>query len=181
MTAPAPNRAETSGPVSVELLLDESSELAVRSNWGALAARGMSSLAAHTGSSNRPHITLYSGASAELAEALSGAAVAVPVAIVIGAPILFGEGPRRVLARSVALSDALTELHAAVFDQLRDGSDNPRFRPGSWIPHVTIARRLQVASLDTALALLGPSIDATAVGIRLWNSQTRTVTLIAGR
>ena len=174
------------GPVSVELLLDEATERAVRADWDALADRGLSSLAAHVAPSNRPHISLYSGTTLDRAIALHGAAVEIPFGIRLGPPILFGAGPRRVLARSVVPSAALLGLHAAVVDQVRargadvDDDDDAAFLPGNWIPHVTIARRVQVSSLEVALGLLGPEVEGTVVGIRLWDSESRLATLLVG-
>ena len=172
------------GPVSVELLLDEATERAVRADWDALADRGLSSLAAHVAPSNRPHVSLYGGTTLDRAIALHGAAVEIPFGIRLGPPILFGAGPRRVLARSVVPSAALLGLHAAVVDQVRargaDVDDDAAFLPGNWIPHVTIARRVQVSSLEVALGLLGPEVEGTVVGIRLWDSESRLATLLVG-
>ena len=172
------------GPVSVELLLDEATERAVRADWDALADRGLSSLAAHVAPSNRPHVSLYGGTTLDRASALHGAAVEIPFGIRLGPPILFGAGPRRVLARSVVPSAALLGLHAAVVDQVRargaDVDDDAAFLPGNWIPHVTIARRVQVSSLEVALGLLGPEVEGTVVGIRLWDSESRLATLLVG-
>ena len=170
------------GPVSVELLLDEATERAVRADWDALADRGLSSLAAHVAPSNRPHVSLYGGTTLDRASALHGAAVEIPFGIRLGPPILFGAGPRRVLARSVVPSAALLGLHAAVVDQVRarGADDDDAFLPGNWIPHVTIARRVQVSSLEVALGLLGPEVEGTVVGIRLWDSESRLATLLVG-
>jgi len=44
--------------VSIELLLDPATEAAIPAEWNALAEAGLSSLAAHTAESNRPHVTL---------------------------------------------------------------------------------------------------------------------------
>lgn len=44
--------------VSIELLLDPATEDRVRDDWRCLADAGLSSLAAHTSPSNRPHVTL---------------------------------------------------------------------------------------------------------------------------
>ncbi|WP_260857304.1 hypothetical protein [Microbacterium sp. 1.5R] len=45
-------------PSAAELLFGPSAEAAIRAEWDALAAAGMSSLAAHTSASNRAHLTL---------------------------------------------------------------------------------------------------------------------------
>ena len=173
--------------VSVDLILSPELELAVRSEWDALAARGMSSLADHPGASNRPHITVHAGATEDRARALSGAALAVPLPVTLGMPLLFGSGPRRVLARSVVPSAALLALHAAVYEQLSDPASgdtdperDPWLAPGGWTPHVTLARRLRLDQLDEAAELVGGDLTGAVVGIRVWNPDTATVTTLAG-
>lgn len=196
--------------VSVELLLDEATERAVRAEWQALAAAGLSSLAAHTAPSNRPHVTLL--VRPELGPFAVAERAAFPV--VLGAPLLFGAGDRRVLARSVLPSRELLELHAAVHaaagpgaprvesggdapragagdDAPRAGSggdvsravagaDAPHTSPGEWMPHVTLARRLKVADLERALHLLGGELHGRALSLRRWDAASATVTDLGG-
>lgn len=171
--------------LSVELLLDARSEEAVREEWIALEARGFSSLAAHVSESNRPHISVFSSAVSIDTGLLSGADIAVPFEIRLGSPVLFGSGPRRVLARSVIPSLPMLELHTAVHRQLgpRAMTMSPgdsQLVPGSWMPHVTLARRLRLASLAEALELIGGDIHGQVVGVRRWDSESRTVTMLAG-
>ena len=185
---------QVTGPASVELLLDSTSEALVRADWEALEAEGLSSLAAHRASSNRPHITVVAGTTDAATEALAGAAIAVPFAVTLGPPILFGVGQRRVLARSVVPSAELLSLHAAVHEQavheqavheqavheqLGAATDSePRLRPGNWVPHVTLARRIRLDDLAKALDLLGDDITGQVVGVRRWNSETREITML---
>ncbi|MFB2583683.1 2'-5' RNA ligase family protein [Herbiconiux liukaitaii] len=239
--------------VSLELLLDEATEARIRSEWAALAAAGLSSLAAHTAPSNRPHITLLvreagpgleaqhlaarlAEARAEaglvegrLAESRAGAALVagrlaeaqseaslmagqladaqsdsaahsragagagalvLPLAVALGAPLLFGAGDRRVLARSVVPSAGLLRLHAAIHSLVGPGDDAPHTRPGEWTPHVTLARRLRLETLPQALTLLDAAPagadadsnadegDATATAARHWDSDTATATTL---
>jgi 2'-5' RNA ligase len=172
---------QMTGPASVELLLDSTSEALVRADWDALEAEGLSSLAAHRAASNRPHITVVEGTTDAATDALAGAAIAVPFAVTLGPPILFGAGPRRVLARSVVPSAELLSLHTAVHEQLGAASDSePRLRPGNWVPHVTLARRIRLDDLAKALDLLGDDITGQVVSVRRWNSETREITQLAG-
>ncbi|MCS5714083.1 2'-5' RNA ligase family protein [Herbiconiux sp. CPCC 205716] len=173
--------------VSVEAVFDAAAEAAVREEWAALAAAGMSSLAAHTSASNAPHLTL----AVRPAEGGFGpfalpeeVASLLPLPVVLGAPMLFGAGDRRVLVRSVLPSAGLLALHAAVHAHLAHpggsvavpGEDAPHTRPGEWTPHVTLARRLRLEQVPAALALLGPDIPAQIVALRHWNADTATVT-----
>ena len=165
------------GRTSVEVLFDSALEAMVRADWDALEAHGLSSLAAHRSASNRPHITMFEGTTDVAADALHGDALAVPFALKLGPPLLFGSGPRRVLARSVVPTAELVAMHAAIHDQLPAASDAHRMLAGNWMPHVTLARRIRLADLEQALELLGADADGLegeAVSLRRWNSETRT-------
>lgn len=159
--------------VSLELLLAPAVEARVRAEWQALADAGLSSLAAHTSPSNRPHVTIA------VRSALSfEAKLALPV-VTLGAPILFGTGERRVLARSVVPTAELLDFHSAVHALLGPGDDAPHTEPGEWMPHVTLARRLRVSQLPAALELL-EAVDGAEAGaaaaLRRWDAASATVT-----
>lgn len=161
--------------VSIELLLDDETEALVRADWERLAQAGHSSLAAHRAPSNRPHITLLVRAALEPISFAEAAAL-LPFSVALGAPILFPHDDRAVLARSVVLDNALLSMRRAVYEAAPPGEDAPHTEPDAWTPHVTLARRLRLASLDDALGLLGPELVGTAVALRRWDSSTRTVT-----
>lgn len=171
MRDPEPRR-----PVSsIELLLDRATEAAVRAEWDALAAHGMSSLAPHTSASNRPHVTLL--ARTDLAPFDAHALLERPsFAVTLSAPLLFGAGERRVLARSIVPSAELLDIHAAVHAGVGRGEDAPHTSPGSWTPHVTLARRLRIVDLAAALDHVAGEIHGRAVGLRRWDPETATVT-----
>jgi 2'-5' RNA ligase len=169
--------------VSLELLLDPDLEARIRAQWDALAGAGFSSLAAHTSSSNRPHITLVVRSSIPpLTRAQLDAAIALPLDLEIGDPILFGEGERQVLVRSVVPSPSLLELHAALHTLIGDGADDaPHTRPGEWVPHITLARRIRVADIPQALRLVNDAhtsspAAATATHLRRWDAESATIT-----
>lgn len=164
--------------VSLELLLDGASEQLVRSEWEALEARGHSSLAAHRSPSNRPHLTLAEGLDGSEVDAIDWTAFTLPLAVSLGAPVLFGSGDRRVLARSVTPTLALLELHAAVHSALSQA--DARTRPGDWMPHVTLARRVRLETLADALGCVGEEIPAQFITIRSWNPETRIIEVRAG-
>ncbi|MFJ4223326.1 2'-5' RNA ligase family protein [Microbacterium sp. NPDC089695] len=167
-------------PSSLELLLDPEAEAAVRAEWEALAALGVSSLARHTAASNRPHVTLVVRIDLPVPDAgVFTDLRAVP--ITLGAPVLFGSGDRRVLARSVVPSAELLEFHRAVHAAVGPGEDAPHTAPGSWTPHVTLARRLRVADLPTALDVVGGDIPTHARALRHWAPETATVTTVTER
>lgn len=174
MHEPEPRR-----PVSsIELLFAPGAEAAIRAEWDALAAAGMSSLAAHTSASNRPHLTLVArvGLPTLGAEVFDG----IPrFPLTLGAPLLFGSGDRRVLARSIVPTGELLALRSLVHDAVGPGADAPHTTPGEWMPHVALARRLRVVDLPAALDLLGGDIAAHAHVVRHWDPATTTITTLA--
>ncbi|MDN3310987.1 2'-5' RNA ligase family protein [Microbacterium oryzae] len=160
---------------SIELLLDASLEEAVRSEWQALADARLSSLAAHTSASNRPHVTLL--VREEVAQHTFAAQVArLPLPVTLESPSVFAHSDRGVLVRRVIVTPELAELHRDVHREAGPGDDKPHTRPDEWTPHVTLARRLRLTNLDAALAILGAELRGQAVGMRRWDAGTRTVT-----
>ncbi|WP_223623988.1 2'-5' RNA ligase family protein [Microbacterium sp. EST19A] len=161
--------------LSIELLLDPATEAAVRAEWDALAAEGMSSLAHHTSASNRPHVTLL--VRTDLARFDAQVLLErAPFPFTLSAPLLFGVGERRVLARSVVPTAELLDIHAAVHAVAGRGDDAPHTAPGEWSPHVTLARRLRISDLERAVGHVGGDIHGHATGLRLWDPTTATVT-----
>ncbi len=170
--------------VSLEIVLDAESDAAIRAEWDALLAAGLPSQARHTGESNRPHITLL--VRSRLA-ALDGALFAdgLPLRMTLGAPVLFGAGRSRVIARSVVPAAALLSLHALVHEVAGEGDDVDHTRPGAWTPHVTLARRVPLDRVGEALDVLAGEAPleraVRAIGIRRWETATRTVSDLVTR
>jgi len=163
--------------VSIELLLDEATEARVRADWQRLADAGLSSLAAHTASSNRPHVTLLARPTLA-AVAFTAAAERLPIPITLAEPIVFAHGERGVLAWRVTLSEELRDLHVAVHAAAPAGEDASHTTPGAWTPHITLARRLRLESLPDALGLIGPASAGTGVSLRRWDSASATITAL---
>lgn len=170
--------------VSLEFVLDAHADAAVRREWALLQGAGLPSQARHTGASNRPHVTLL------VRTALRDLPAGVlddwlPVEVTLGAPVLFGGGRTRVLARSVVPTASLLDCHRTVHGVAGPGDDAPHTAPGEWTPHVTLARRLPLDWIGEALAVLADDgavpIAAHAVGIRRWDAATKTVSHVAGR
>jgi 2'-5' RNA ligase len=178
---------------SIELLLDEATEAAVRAAWTALADAGLPSLASHRGDSNRPHVTVAVTEGEGFADAADGVRAALAgwdvggrgVAAVVGAPLLFGGARSRwVLARQVVPSRPLLTLHAAVHRALAVHAPAARVvaqtAPDGWTPHVTLARRMPADDLAAALEAIDPSpLPCRFRGARLWDSVAEAVTPLA--
>jgi hypothetical protein len=164
---------------SIDLIFDDTTERAIRGEWDALERAGFSSLGAHTETSNRPHLTLVVGAPLELVDRPEH--IDLPLPITIGAPVLFGGGDRRVLARLVTPNRALLDLQASAHASVRQNGLVAHADPGAWVPHVTLARRIRLDDLAQALRLLGDDIAGEATAMRLWNAAERTVTPLSGR
>lgn len=162
---------------SVEMLLSEGLDAAVRSEWALLAAAGVPSQADHAGASNAPHVTLAVADHVDAAadDRLRTLRLARPE-VVLGGLLVF-PGRRSVLARLVVPSVALLEVHATVAGVLGDvGQVSDHLAPGRWTPHVTIARRLRDEELDRAWRLLVDrprELLGTGAGLRRWDSDAR--------
>jgi len=162
---------------TVELLGDDGLDRAVRAAWRRLDQVGLPSLARHQHPTNRPHLTLASagqlppGAAAALADALR----ALPVQVRLDRLLFFG-GRAGVLAWAVDGGGALRELQAQVWSAL-DGADrNPQHEPGTWTPHITLARRLQPDQAPLAAVAVGGVVPTgTLTAARSYDTATRTV------
>ena len=170
--------------VSLELVFDDETDSAVRAEWDALVSADLPSQARHRGESNRPHVTLL--VRPDLAPFdVAPLEAALPLALRLGSPVLFGRGRNRVIARSVVPTEELLSLHARVHELAGPGADVDHSVPGAWTAHVTLARRVPLERLGDALGVLeergGEDLAARAVGIRRWDAATKTVTDLVGR
>lgn len=170
---------------SVELLLDEQLEGAVRAQWEQLAAAGLRSLGtAGGGTQHRPHITV--GVAAEIYPRVEKqlprlVAEALPLRIRLGGLVVFGAGSL-VLARLVTVSTPLLAVHRSVDHLLGQCPGTPsHMGDGAWTPHVTLARRMTAPDVGRAIELLANRRDTTgeAVAARRWDGVEKREWLIA--
>lgn len=163
--------------ISIEMLLDAQAEERVRADWRRLAAAELSSQGANPAPSNRPHVTML--VRRQLRECAFQEAVSqLPIGIELGDPIVFRHGDRGVLARPIRMTRELRSLHESVHRAAGDGADAPHTAPGEWMPHVTLARRLQLSALDEALSLMAPAFPGTGTALRRWDSELRETTTL---
>jgi len=143
---------------TVELLLDDDLEAAVRAAWARLAPLGVGRLAGHPHPTNRPHVTLAAG------PVLPGLALPLPLPVTLDGTLLLG----RVLAWRVVPTPELLALHEQVWRRMDD--PNPLHAPGAWVPHVSLARRT-----PAGFAFAAGRRTGTFVAARSYDSGTRTV------
>jgi hypothetical protein len=159
---------------ALELLPDEAGEAAVRRDWQALRDAGLPSQLDHAGASNAPHLTLVAAptvaAAAELAVPLLSGVLPAPVR---AAGLLVLGGSRLTIARAVDVPDALVsavlELRAVTGDLAHSG----------WLPHVTLARRVERADLQRAVDAVGHAdVVLTMATLRRWDPDSRSIELL---
>jgi hypothetical protein len=150
---------------SVELLLDDVSDAAVRAEWRLLDEAGLPSQAQHRGPTNRPHLTLAAApvvapdAEVALARLCSRA---LPLGARLGGLTLLGRDPV-VLVRIVVPTRELLDLQARVAGVL-DLPESSLLSPGRWTAHLTLARRLPLEQLPQAVRALGSTDEARVEG-----------------
>jgi 2'-5' RNA ligase len=170
---------------SVELLLDDHAEQAVRRQWSLLAEAGLPS--EHRPSAaehHRPHITLFAADSlpSEREPSLPGLVAGLDLTLQLGALMIFGPRHGRfILVRSVAASAELLALQARVADVCGEDPAG-QFGPGRWSPHITLARRVFVDRTGDVLTALGRTADrpvmARITRCRRWDGTRKTAWLL---
>ncbi|MFF8866238.1 2'-5' RNA ligase family protein [Streptomyces sp. NPDC015139] len=167
---------------TVELLADSATEERVRHVWQRLAAAGLPSLADHRHPTNRPHLTLATSPELPwvLRRELCTVLTALPLPLSLRGVIRFS-GRVKVLAWRVVPDAALAALQREVWEVLAgsgSGVGNPLHEPGTWVPHISLARARSgaVPWPDELLpAELSQQWDGTFDAARSYDSTARTV------
>lgn len=140
--------------LAVCLLLDDRADLAVRRLWQRLEAAGIATLLSHTHGRHLPHLTYASLRSYDL-DAVATALAALPES----APLTlhldgFGTFRRSRCWLAPAVSADLVNRQQKVVEAVvATGADLHRhYRPGEWIPHLTLAPRLRLEDLPVVAA-----------------------------
>ena len=165
---------------SIELLVDADTEAAIHRAWDALSDAGLRT----PPPTSRPHVTLLVAEeiSPDVDAPLSQILQRLPLACVIGAPIVFGRSPF-VLVRLVVPSTELLELHAdaaRICSPYLTPAAAPNTGVGQWTPHTTLARRVEPSQLVRALCIrtITRDIRGNVVGMRRWDGLKRVEHLI---
>ena len=143
-------------------------------DWQALRDAGLRSQLDHRGATNTPHLTVLAAPclpSDELASQVLGPLL--PLRVRTTGVLLLG-GHRLTIARALDVDDSLM---AAVLE-LRRGVPDLQHR--TWLPHVTLGRRIPAASAGVAVNAVGwASVELELTELRRWDPDNGTVTTVA--
>lgn len=135
--------------LSVCLLLDDRSDRAVRQLWRRLEDAGLTTLLSHTHGRHVPHLTLASLLSYDLEEvraALTELPPRKPTELHLDALGMFRRS--RCWLGPAASGEILDRQRAVVAAVETTGAQLHRnYRPGAWMPHLTLAPRLHIDDL----------------------------------
>lgn len=167
---------------SLELILDDALDAAIRREWQLLVDSDLPSQGRHSGESNRPHITLAVADEFDTLDSrIDDEFLRVRFPVRLGAFVVF-RGKHVTLARLVVPSKDLLTLHGHV-SELAEGSGGYRSHTtsGKWTPHVTLARRLTRAELAEAFLRLHacPSdLVGETSALRRWDGEDKREWLV---
>lgn len=162
---------------ALELVPDEAGQDVVRRDWQALHDAGLPSQLDHRGLTNTPHVTVVSApllpeSAVDVARARLGSML--PVRARTAGLLLLG-GRRVTVARVLDIEDDVVRRVLAVRVQVPD-----RQHVG-WLPHVTLARRLDRDAAQRAIDVLGHhDVQLTLTELRRWDPELGAVTWLAG-
>lgn len=174
---------------TVELLLDEAAELAVRDAWRRLANAGLPSQARHRSPTNSPHLTLATcrELTAPVRWELAEVAAALPLPVRFTGVVRF-ERPTSVLAWGLDLDSALDGLHRRVWEAVASDSPpealNPFHVPGRWSPHITLGRTRRAgafAGRRVPELLPAPPLSAWLTTLRSYDTDTGDLEVLESR
>lgn len=152
--------------LAICLLLDERADATVRALWRRLEDAGVPTLLTHTHGLHVPHLTWVALRGYDR-EAVSKTLAALPEQPPLRLHLdAFGTFRRSRCWLAPAVSASLVERQAAVVAAVAEtGADVHRhYRPGTWVPHVTLAPRLHLRDLATVAALVYDVLPIAATG-----------------
>ncbi|ABL82285.1 MULTISPECIES: 2'-5' RNA ligase family protein [unclassified Nocardioides] len=161
---------------ALELVPDDDGLRAVHGEWQRLRDAGLPSRLDHLRPTDQPHITVVSAPvlpddAIDVARARLGSLL--PVRARAAGLLLLG-GARLTIARAVDIDDDVVRRALAVRVQVPD-----RQHVG-WLPHVTLARRVERSDVQRAIEVLGhEDVVLTLTELRRWDPDAGRVTTIA--
>ncbi|MFC5492780.1 2'-5' RNA ligase family protein [Nocardioides caricicola] len=161
---------------ALELVPDDAGQDAVRRDWQRLRDAGLPSQLDHDAPTNAPHVTVVSAPylpdeALDVAHARLGALLPIRAR---AAGLLVLGGSRVTIARAVDIDDDVVRRALAVRVQVPD-----RQHVG-WLPHVTLARRVDRSLVQQVLDAVGhEDVVLTLTELRRWDPEKKFVTTIA--
>lgn len=161
---------------ALELVPDDEGQEVVRRDWQLLRDLGLPSQLDHPGHTNAPHVTVVSApalpdAALDVAQIRLGSLL--PVRARAAGLLLLG-GERLTIARAVDIDDDVVRRVLAVRVQV------PGRQHVGWLPHVTLARRVDRADAQRAIDALGhDDVVLTLTELRRWDPDRGQVTTLA--
>jgi 2'-5' RNA ligase len=171
-----PEQADPTGndpaAYAVVLYFDEETDRRLREVWAALDVHGVDSVARTHGAAYRPHLTLAIVETADQARVIE--ALQRPLSRVAGIPVtlnavgffLTGTAPAYL---GVTPTSRLLLLHEQVHAAIGEVASWDYYRPGSWVPHCTLAMDVTSPSAVTEVvsAAVALPLHATVSGAHL--------------
>jgi 2'-5' RNA ligase len=149
--------------LAVCLLFDPRSDQLMRELWSRLETAGVRTMETHTHGRHHPHLSyavLRSWDLQKVEAALTGLPDAGPFSVSFHGTLAFPRG-RAALAPAVT-ADVARRQQQVVAAVLDTGADLHRnYRPGSWVPHVSVATRAQGARLVTVVKAIADVLPLT--------------------
>lgn len=162
--------------LAVCLLLDDAGDRAVRRLWARLEQEGLTTLQTHTHGRHVPHLTLASLLASDagaVREVLAGLPPAAPTTMHLDALGVFRRSrcwlqpgiSSAFVARQEAVATAVGATGAVL---------HKHYRPGDWLPHLTLAPRLRLDQLPTVARLVFDVLPLTVTFSRAALVETST-------
>ena len=160
---------------ALELLPDEPGCDVVRRDWQALRDAGLPSQLDHRGATNSPHVTVLAAPALDGYDELRATELVAPLlpARVRASGIALLGGTRVSLVRVLDVPDPLVRVVLDLRSRVRD------VQHVGWLPHITLARRMDRADVGPAVEALGhEDVVLTLASLRRWNPDAGIVTTL---
>lgn len=160
---------------AIELLPDDAGCDVVRRDWQALRDAGLPSQLDHRGATNSPHVTVLAAPSLDGDDEQRASELVAPLlpAHVRASGIALLGGSRVSLVRVLDVPDPLVRVVLDLRSQVRD------VQHVGWLPHITLARRVDRADVGRAVEVLGhEDVVLTLASLRRWDPDAGIVTTL---
>jgi 2'-5' RNA ligase len=168
---------------ALEMFFDPAADTAVRQTWTQLEQAGISSLVTTSHRRHHPHITLAVAEQLAISSSTLDAIRELPGTELTLSMLGVFPGEQAVLFLGATATAGLLSAHAAIHATIEQASDGmwELYRPGQWVPHCTLAMRLNASELRTAITRLHPcsAIHARIAHINLVEVETGQITPLA--